>query len=808
MIGCSSRDGVPGGSSSYGTSEKTTTPTGASESTSDWSVRRTTPDWSSRIESERSRTTTPVVPVGSSPRSRRVELARAQRLRPRAGRSRRRRRARAARACAARRSGTSRCRGVSIAGRLLSPRMCLLQSPPALLFLAQALLLELAQLLLERRAHAAGEALRLVGPGSGRRPGERAGRLARARPPPRARRAPRRRARASGAGRPRRWRARRPRAARAPARAASAAAPARAPAPAPARRGAAASRRRPAPHRAARSRRLPPIRSASSSPGDGAVRRLGHVGDVQPPRLGIGELLGADPRVHGQDRERRPQRAAPAGAVVELDPRRLELEGQRVALGDAGLPQAAQHVRHPDVRARRGIGARHRRRPDAAPRLEADAHPDRCSDRRGAGRLRGRPARARCRRRRRSGRRASPAPGAGRIVGLVGAVVAEKNEGQARSGERDEDERCDRRCAPAGHATPPLRAGRGGTRSSRGRRRARRRARSTRAARDRGRAAVSSSSSASSRSSLARRRAATSFFVRRTCVIRPLRGSRSGTTIPLTSGKLCSQTGSWITTGMTSQRCSTAVSHVSRDGGSRKSEKTKTKLPGGDVAAMLEEVLERALDAVGRRAPAGLVGPLLAQVGEPALAARRQPERLAVRVVEVADEAAGLGGARDDDVGRAPHRRALVEPGQRRREEGELGAAVCDDDDARPLVGVALADDELVGCRARTTSGPRPPSRSCGCRRPAGTAASPPPRCRGRAERSASSRASGRSAGGAEMSWKVWLPLTRGAARRAARETADPRRSPGGARARGTPGGTPRSPRPSRRRAPGRRAQA
>jgi hypothetical protein len=35
MIGFSSRDGVPGGISSYATSEKTTTPTGASESTSD-----------------------------------------------------------------------------------------------------------------------------------------------------------------------------------------------------------------------------------------------------------------------------------------------------------------------------------------------------------------------------------------------------------------------------------------------------------------------------------------------------------------------------------------------------------------------------------------------------------------------------------------------------------------------------------------------------------------------------------------------------------------------------------------------------
>jgi len=138
------------------------------------------------------------------------------------------------------------------------------------------------------------------------------------------------------------------------------------------------------------------------------------------------------------------------------------------------------------------------------------------------------------------------------------------------------------------------------------------------------------------------------------------------------------------------------VSHVSRVGGSRKSEKTKTKLPAV-VATVLEEMFERSLDPVRRRPPPRVARTFLAQVGEPALPARRQPERIAVGVVQVADEATRLGGAGDDDVGRAPHRLGLVEPGQRRREERELSAPVGDDDDARPLVGVALADDELVG---------------------------------------------------------------------------------------------------------------
>ena len=43
-------------------------------------------------------------------------------------------------------------------------------------------------------------------------------------------------------------------------------------------------------------------------------------------------------------------------------------------------------------------------------------------------------------------------------------------------------------------------------------------------------------------------------------------GSRSGTTMPLTSGKLCSHIGSWMTTGTMSHRCSSAASQTSSRG--------------------------------------------------------------------------------------------------------------------------------------------------------------------------------------------------------------------------------------------------
>ena len=58
----------------------------------------------------------------------------------------------------------------------------------------------------------------------------------------------------------------------------------------------------------------------------------------------------------------------------------------------------------------------------------------------------------------------------------------------------------------------------------------------------------------------------------------------TGTTSPPSAaGKLASQVGSWTITGTTSQPRETPSSHASSGTGSRKSERTKRKLPGGSV---------------------------------------------------------------------------------------------------------------------------------------------------------------------------------------------------------------------------------
>ena len=82
-----------------------------------------------------------------------------------------------------------------------------------------------------------------------------------------------------------------------------------------------------------------------------------------------------------------------------------------------------------------------------------------------------------------------------------------------------------------------------------------------------------------SRASFACRRASTSRRVRMTGLLLPVAGSRKGTTRPATSGKLCSQVGSWITTGTRSSPRSSRGSQTSSLGGGKKSERTKTNDP-------------------------------------------------------------------------------------------------------------------------------------------------------------------------------------------------------------------------------------
>ena len=114
---------------------------------------------------------------------------------------------------------------------------------------------------------------------------------------------------------------------------------------------------------------------------------------------------------------------------------------------------------------------------------------------------------------------------------------------------------------------------------------------------------------------------------------------------------------------------------------------------GGHIASLPDELLEPALDVVARRAERAAVD----EVAEVALSARRPPHLFAVRAqVEIADEAAGGDGAVGDQLrGDVEHPR-LVEPRQRLARRGHRRPAVAEDDDARRLLRVVLAHDELI----------------------------------------------------------------------------------------------------------------
>ena len=203
------------------------------------------------------------------------------------------------------------------------------------------------------------------------------------------------------------------------------------------------------------------------------------------------------------------------------------------------------------------------------------------------------------------------------------------------------------------------------------------------------------------RSSFAALRASASPRFRRTLLTRPVSGSRSGTTMPLTSGKLCSQTGSWITIGTRSQRFSNAASHRSCRRSRNEVGEQEDERAGRDRTPVLREVRDRALEPVVQAAVLQRPQALVLELDELALALRLAPVRVAVGVVEVADEATGRARAREDELDGVPHRLRLVEPGERRREVRHLRAPVAHDDDPRRLLGEALPDDELVAALRR-----------------------------------------------------------------------------------------------------------
>ena len=118
---------------------------------------------------------------------------------------------------------------------------------------------------------------------------------------------------------------------------------------------------------------------------------------------------------------------------------------------------------------------------------------------------------------------------------------------------------------------------------------------------------------------------------------------------------------------------------------------------GGDRTGVRGEVIDRPLEPIRRASVFRRPQPLVANLDQLALPLRLPPVRVAVRVVEIADEAAGCPCAREHELDDRTHRRGLVQPGQRRPVARHLGPSVADDHDLRRLFGEALTDDELVG---------------------------------------------------------------------------------------------------------------
>src|SRR5688572_17442814 len=117
---------------------------------------------------------------------------------------------------------------------------------------------------------------------------------------------------------------------------------------------------------------------------------------------------------------------------------------------------------------------------------------------------------------------------------------------------------------------------------------------------------------------------------------------------------------------------------------------------GRGCASVRCEMVEGALEPVDRTAVLQRPQALVAELDELAISLRLTPVRIAVRVVEVADEPSRGARAREDQLDDGAHRLGLVEPRQRGPEAGHLRAPVAHDHDLRRLLGEALAHHELV----------------------------------------------------------------------------------------------------------------
>ena len=156
------------------------------------------------------------------------------------------------------------------------------------------------------------------------------------------------------------------------------------------------------------------------------------------------------------------------------------------------------------------------------------------------------------------------------------------------------------------------------------------------------------------------------------------------------------------------------------------------------------QVLERALEPVVGPPVLGRPEALVADLDHLPLALRLAPVRVAVRVVQVPDEAAGGAGARENQLHDVPHRLWLVEPGQRReRSTTSAGAGRRRSRPSAPPRRSAPARRTRHSPRA-SRAVPTRPSRSSPCRRRGDTAANRRRPCRSRGAGSSSSRRTGR----------------------------------------------------------------
>ena len=124
------------------------------------------------------------------------------------------------------------------------------------------------------------------------------------------------------------------------------------------------------------------------------------------------------------------------------------------------------------------------------------------------------------------------------------------------------------------------------------------------------------------------------------------------------AGKLCSHTGSWITTGTTSHRCASAAKPRVRRRWRQEVRQDEHERPLRQGEVVGDELLESSLDSVLRRREPPVLEPLVDRREDSPLALRPAPVGLLAGEVEVPDERMDARRAFLDQQGGGTHRRA------------------------------------------------------------------------------------------------------------------------------------------------------